>query len=143
MDPVTSGGSRDPAAPTPGELHAALDQVWAQFRGLMFERLAAAEAAADAAAAGRLTDEIRRRGERECHKLVGALGTFGEHGGSRLAREIEQRLQGSTPLTDAESRLLAAQVLALRRLLEVPGAGAPGPTEPPREIWPGGQDEIA
>lgn len=133
MDAVTGGGACDPADPTPGGLSAALEQVWARFRGMMFERLAAAEAAADAAAAGRLTDEIRRRGERECHKLVGALGTFGLHEGSRLAREIEQRLHGSTPLTDAEIRRLAAQVLALRSLLEETGRGEPDSAEPPGE----------
>ena len=52
----------------------------------------------------------------------------------RLNALIERRLRGSTPLTDAESRLLAAQVLALRRVLESTGKGMPAPAGPPRDL---------
>lgn len=122
-----------PAEGVRAGLGAAVAQIWMQFRGVMFERLAAAEAAATAAAAGRLSEEVRRRGERECHKLVGALGTFGLVEGSRLAREIERILGGATPLAPADVQRLSDRVRALRRLLEEAGAvggAAAHPTGP-------------
>jgi CheY-like chemotaxis protein len=105
-----------PAAPA--GVSGVLAQIWERFRGLMFDRLAAIEAAAVAALEGGLEEALRRQGEREAHKLVGALGTFGLAEGSCVAREIEQLLKGTSPLARAQILRLSDLAVALRRILE-------------------------
>ncbi len=113
---------------------AAIAQIWQRFRGLMFERLATIEEAARAAMEGRLSEGLRRQGEREAHKLVGALGTYGLMEGSRIAREIECLLEGSAALTSEAAGRLTTLGVSLRQVMErfgmpLPAGGAGGAAE--------------
>ncbi len=93
-------------------------QLWERFRGMMFARLVAIEEAARAAAEGRLSEEARRQGEREAHKLVGALGTYGLLEGSRLAQEIEHLLEGLEALPPEAAGRLVTLGASLRQVME-------------------------
>jgi diguanylate cyclase (GGDEF)-like protein len=103
-----------------GALGDAVRQAWERFRGAVMERVDTVESAAVAVLEGGLDAERRRHAEREAHKLAGSVGTFGFAQGSRLAREIELLLQGSSPLGQAEALKLTDLVVALRRELGRP-----------------------
>lgn len=108
--------------------------LWDKFRGGMFLRVDALDAAALALLEGSVDEGVRRRAEREAHKLAGAVGTFGFTEASRLAREAELMLEGSRPLAPAEVLRLSDIAVAVRRELERPlGAPAPRAGEPPDE----------
>lgn len=70
-------------------LTEALDRMWAQFLPQMQERVAVLEAAAEAFAAGRLSNSQIEAAKSAAHKLAGVLGTFGLTKGTVLAREAE------------------------------------------------------
>jgi len=98
---------------TPSEMAEAMALLWAKFLPEMQQRVSLVEEAANAAAAGTLTDEQRVAGHAAAHKLAGSLGLFGTKRGTELARQIEQALEdsASTPSADllawtAELRLL-------------------------------------
>ena len=103
-------------------------QLWARFRPRILERAEVLESAAIALLGGELDAELRRRAEREAHKLAGSLGTFGLAEGSRHARSIELLLEGSARLQEADALRLSEWVVALRQLLEraAPPAAAAG-----------------
>jgi diguanylate cyclase (GGDEF)-like protein len=109
---------------------AAIAGLWERFKGSITGQVDVLEQAIMALIEGHLDHDLRRQAEREAHKLAGSLGTFGFTEGSRLAREMEHRLQGSGPLEQAQALPLAELVVALRRELERPPAGqqvaAPG-----------------
>jgi HPt (histidine-containing phosphotransfer) domain-containing protein len=76
----------------------------------MYERMNAVdEGLASEPAAGSAERDATRR---EAHKLAGSLGTFGLHGGSELAREIELALDEPAP--DWPSLRAAAAALRAR-----------------------------
>jgi len=110
-----------------GALADAVLQAWERFRGAVMERVDAVEGAAVAVLEGGLDEERRRYAEREAHKLAGSVGTFGFAQGSRLARDIEQLLQGTASLGQAEALKLTDLVVALRREL----GRAPNPITDP------------
>ncbi len=104
--------------PGPG-LSGAIAAIWAKHRDLMFARLAAIEAEADAVAAGSLDDETRAAAHRDAHKLAGALGTFGLHEGTAYARRIELALGDAPAAADVLSAAaLKEAALGLRASLE-------------------------
>lgn len=131
---IASAGARARAAGrsarvsgTSGDFSAALAALWEKFREGTFRRVAVLDQAALALREGRLDDKLRRSAEREAHKLSGAAGTFGFAEATRLAREAEQMLEGSGPLTPPQVLRLGELAAALRRELERPRAGAPAP----------------
>jgi diguanylate cyclase (GGDEF)-like protein len=75
------------------DLNQALVALWTKFRATNLDRVARISGVADALANGTLDEPKRRAAEREAHKLVGAVGSFGFTEGSRLARAAEQLLQ--------------------------------------------------
>ena len=105
-----------------GSVADAISQAWERFRGAVVARVDVVEAAAVAVLEGTLDAETRRAAEREAHKLAGSVGTFGFAHGSRLARELELLLGGSTPLGQAEALKLTDLAVALRRELAKPPA---------------------
>ena len=77
---------------------------------------------------GRLEPDLRREAEREAHKLAGSLTTFGFPEGSRLARDIDQTLQGGSSLEPRDSLQLSEKVLALRQTVEREATYSSDPT---------------
>jgi HPt (histidine-containing phosphotransfer) domain-containing protein len=92
-----------------------LDAMWAKFLPDIRERVDVIAAAADAAATGNLTPELRASAQSAAHKLAGTLGTFGLHRGTELARELEVRYtRGGIGVAEAVAlRRVAAEILAL------------------------------
>ncbi|HEX7242249.1 MAG TPA: response regulator, partial [Longimicrobiaceae bacterium] len=101
-------------------LSGAVGELWERFRGSVLERVSVVEECALAVLEGTLDEELRRRGEREAHKLTGAVGTFGFTEGSRLAREAEGLLEGAAPLGPPQALRLSELAVALRAELERP-----------------------
>lgn len=81
-------------------------------------RLDTLDGAVAAISAGTLDDELRVFAERDAHKLVGSLGTFGLRRGSELALELEQGLGPDRTPAAAEGAPMYACLVALRREVE-------------------------
>jgi HPt (histidine-containing phosphotransfer) domain-containing protein len=115
----------DPSAPRPGpapqdqaQIPSPAARVWAQFRDLIFERMATVETAVVGVRRATLTPETRQKAVLEAHRLAGSLGMFGLPEGTRLAREIEQLLGETAVLAPDTPRRLAELAAGLRRELE-------------------------
>ena len=114
-------GIEESGEPTnePGrQLQSAMAALWERFRETNLQRVETVEQATFAAQQGTLTAEERRAGERAAHKLTGAVGTFGFAAASQSARDIEQTLTGTDPLTPASLFRLSDLSFKLRRDLE-------------------------
>ena len=105
------------------QLMAAVAGLWERFKEPILGQVDVLEQAIVALMEGCLEHDLQRQAEREAHKLAGSLGMFGFAEGSRLAREMEYRLQGSATLEQTQALPLAELVMALRRELERPAAG--------------------
>lgn len=100
----------------------AMLELWERFRPTMLERVDAIEECAVAVLEANLDEELRRRAEREAHKLAGAVGTFGFANGSKLALEAERMLGGTVPPGAAVR--LSEIAIALRAELSAPPSQA-------------------
>ena len=86
--------------------HKAIAALWQRNQPQLLERLAILDRAAVAPA---LTPGEREEAVSTAHKLAGSLGMFGFHEGTRIARELEQKLEtasedGILPILTAELR---------------------------------------
>jgi HPt (histidine-containing phosphotransfer) domain-containing protein len=84
-----------------------LATLWIKVRPLVEERLNTLDQASAAASAGALTDEKRKEGASSAHKLAGSLGMYGYDEGTRIARHLEQLLEGGSPDAARLSTLIA------------------------------------
>ena len=66
-----------------------MNRIFRAHRDDFYQRVTTLEGAVAAIAAGRLDHALRESAERDAHKLVGSLGTFGLARGTALARELE------------------------------------------------------
>jgi HPt (histidine-containing phosphotransfer) domain-containing protein len=66
-----------------------LAALWERNLPVLRDRLAQLDAAADAAATGTLTPEMREDAAGTAHKLAGSLGMFGYQRGTEFARKLE------------------------------------------------------
>jgi diguanylate cyclase (GGDEF)-like protein len=80
----------------------------------MLTRVETLDEALTALVEARLDDELRRRAERDAHRLAGSAGTFGRHRASVLAHELEELFAGSAPIVPAAVPDALAQVESLR-----------------------------
>ena len=101
----------------PGDMGAALAELWAEQRDTALERVAVLEDAAAALAAGTLDDQLREAARSAAHKLHGSAGTYGFHRASELAGELEDALAAG-PVDGERTQQIAGIVLALRTELE-------------------------
>ena len=91
-------------------------ELWEQFKGKMFERVAVLVEASGALSDGGLDEELRQKAQWEAHKLAGSVGTFGFSEASRIAGEIEALVQSTTP-GETEGARLSELVHSLRQEL--------------------------
>jgi len=84
-----------------------LAALWMKIQPLVEERVATLEQAATAAAAGTLSEELRKQAMGNAHKLAGALGMYGYDDGTRVARELEVLLGEPGPDAARLSTLIA------------------------------------
>lgn len=127
-----------------GSLEGAVAALWDRFRDGVLRRVTLLDNAAVALLTGELDSEQRLAALREAHKLAGSVGTFGFAEASRLARSIELLLEGTEPLTEADSLRLADWVVALRIHLEGPASVlATAGTESPRLLLVTAEHDLA
>ena len=108
----------------------AVAALWERRKDEVIDRVAGLETAARTLAEGTGGEGVRQEAERESHRLVGSIGSFGFAEGSRLAREIERMFQAEAPLGQEEAQHLSELAAALRGALEQPrSAGPSGPAQ--------------
>lgn len=117
-DPESGKDSSKPGGAGASSDQPAAARVWAQFHDMIFQRLAAVEAAANALRRATLTPEVRQKAVLEAHRLAGSLGMFGLTEGTQVAREIEHLLGEQAVLAPEAPHRLMDLSAALRRLLE-------------------------
>ena len=100
------------------ELSIALRAIFDNSKDDFQRRVGTLEEAVAGILDGGIDEALRAAAERDAHKLVGSLGTFGLAKGSELARELEQRFAPEHPLDQAGDAQLAECVLALSEELE-------------------------
>lgn len=87
--------------------------LWARNQPQILERLAVLDKAAADGNRGLLEAQQQAEAAEIAHKLAGSLGMFGFHEGTRIARELEQRLEATT----VDPLLLATLSAELREAL--------------------------
>lgn len=87
--------------------------MWKKFLPEIRHRAEVLEQAAQAAAAGNLTQSDRHEAQSAAHKLAGTLGTFGLGKGTKLARELEQIFSAPGSLPADRVAEMAAEVRAI------------------------------
>lgn len=92
-------------------------ELWEQFKGKMFERVAVLVEASGALLDGGLDEELRKKAQWEAHKLAGSVGTFGFAEASRIAAEIENLVQSAAAPGETEGARLSELVHSLRQEL--------------------------
>ena len=102
---------------SPQKRSATVAQIWSKFKDLAFQRLSDLENYALASVESRSTREIYDRAKNSAHKLAGSLGCFGFPQGSKIARQIEQRLN-SHPLAQNEIAQITKLIDALNTELQ-------------------------
>jgi diguanylate cyclase (GGDEF)-like protein len=112
--------AEDPAGDI--EVAAELQALWGRFQGQMLARVETLDEALAALVDTRLDDELRRRAERDAHRLAGSAGTFGRHRGSMFAASLEELFAGSAPIDLTAVPDALAQVESLRGALASPPA---------------------
>ena len=115
----------EPAAEQAADLEAAarVQALWVRFQPQMLARVESIEEALAALVESRLDDELRRRAERDAHRLAGSAGTLGRHYASVLARSLEELLTRPGPVDAMELSDALVQVESLRsELTDAPSA---------------------
>lgn len=107
------------------QFKAALAEVWARTYPVLLKRIETIEGVIPEFTEPPPSAEQITRGREEAHKLAGVLGTFGLDQGSKLARELEARLEGAQG--DLDTRTIATLLAELRCVME----GGRNPTEHP------------
>ena len=82
---------------TPPDTKQKLMEIWHRNRDQVLERLALLDRAAQARP---LPESLREEATSVAHKLAGSLGMFGFADGTRLARSLEEHLDGDDPDSD-------------------------------------------
>jgi HPt (histidine-containing phosphotransfer) domain-containing protein len=94
------------------DLDAAINAIWLRHKELIFARMDNIDRAVRAFADGQLDEETSAAAHRDAHKLAGALGTFGLHDGTLLARLLEAEFAPDGHRNLAEMKRAAQQLRA-------------------------------
>lgn len=103
------------STPSKEQTLKAVAGIWQRFQGRVNEQVTLLEQAAEALTGNILSQQLQASAEKEAHTLAGSLGTFGFPEGSRLARQIENRLKENKKLGGGEAIALQDWVQALRQ----------------------------
>ncbi len=107
------------ADPTLGEMRQRLAMMWAKFAPANRERVEWLKGKVlDLFDGATLSEADRREMEREAHKLVGSLGTFGFPRASIVAREVEMHISPTKGLPMLDPPQLLEWVQAIAREIE-------------------------
>jgi CheY-like chemotaxis protein len=108
------------ASPAPGAVTDSVAALWARRKDDVVRRVGVFDDVVVALLDGALTAELRLLATREAHKLAGSLGMFGLPEGSRVARELEQLLDGVPEPDHEQVPQLSTLALQLRAAVERP-----------------------
>lgn len=100
------------------QTRAVVAKIWERAKGKILQRIQLLEQVSEALSMGFLSPEKQEEAQQEAHKLAGALGTFGIHRGTEIARQIEGLLEQSLPLNAQELHRLQSLVTALKQTVE-------------------------
>lgn len=114
-----------PQASHGANIAAAVLDAWDRTRGPVFKKIDTLDDAAIALLDNNLSPELKAAAGREAQNLAELTDRFGFSRGSRIAREIAERL-ASESLSPVDGVSVSEQLLALRAALE-------GPPQPPAE----------
>lgn len=103
---------------------AELEALWMRFQDQMLARVETLGEALAALVDARMDDDLRRRAERDAHRLAGSAGTFGRHRASTFARSLEELFEGSAPIDSTAVPDALAMVEWLRDELASPPSPA-------------------
>ncbi len=95
-----------------------LDRMWVRFLPDIRQRISVLEVAATAAAADKLTGQLRREAHSAAHKLAGILGTFGLMLGTDLARRFEVEFSGEPGPDPSQGKALETVAAEIRAMIE-------------------------
>jgi HPt (histidine-containing phosphotransfer) domain-containing protein len=95
------------------EIQQLLRDLWQRHLPSTRERLDLIDRAAEAASAGKLTDDARDEARSNAHKLSGNLGMFGYAEAGIVAGEIEHLLKAPASSEDANLTTLAGRLRSL------------------------------
>jgi diguanylate cyclase (GGDEF)-like protein len=94
--------------------------LWQENKPKILDRLDIIDLVAQALQQGVLEHELREKGQRECHRLIGSLGMLGLTRAAEIARRMEVLLQPQVlrePASGSNAKLLQDQLLKLRSLI--------------------------
>jgi DNA-binding response OmpR family regulator len=91
--------------------------IWEKFKDKFRAQVVSLQATTDTLLQNQLTPEEQAQSQHTAHSLAGSLGIFGFRTGSRLAKQIEDILRSTTPISIAEARLLGSLMASLQREL--------------------------
>lgn len=96
---------------------AAVAQIWQKFKASLPEKIDVLKQVSVTLATGTRNQQLYENARIEAHRLVGSLGSFGCAEGSKIAREIEQFLQTSTPATSQDADTLKHLIDSLQKAI--------------------------
>ncbi len=98
------------------EFNQARAKLLNQYQDLMTERLSLLQQAVQALETGKLPLSLRQSAEQAAHKLAGVLGMFDLDEGTKIARKIEDILEGEQHLNPDQVTELRSQIDQLEQL---------------------------
>ena len=118
------------------KVRAAVAQIWIKFKESLPEKLIIFEQTGTSLASGSLDSELRQNAQREAHRLIGSLGSFGFLEGSEVAREIDQLLQSQTTVGQQDATRLQELIQLLQQALEKEPFAENSANDPNQKIPP-------
>ncbi|WP_299406929.1 response regulator [Acaryochloris sp. IP29b_bin.148] len=105
---------------------AAIATIWQRYHSRISDQVKVLEQTCSAlqTQSGQLDPDQQQQAEQEAHTLAGALGMFGLHEGTQLARTLEQLLKMPQPLAPEHIEQFHHQVATLRQTVDQSGYSA-------------------
>lgn len=100
------------------QTRSAVAKIWERAKSKILQRIQVLEQASDALLTHSFEQECWQQSHQEAHKLAGALGTFGIHAGTEIARQIESLLEQPAPLNAQQRHRLQSFVQQLKQTVE-------------------------
>lgn len=113
---------------TVGKTDGLFEQLAAQFRSSLDQRLVLLESTITMPQVGELPRSQRQQAREEAHRLAGSLGIYGYTKASELARAIEHILLGEAALEAPQSTRLAQLLTDLKQAIVKPSQSSSPPT---------------
>lgn len=115
--PLTSPSPQKETTLTTNNVQASLNKLWQKYEDTFRSQVEVLRIASTALIEDRLTQELRQKAKQEAHRLAGSLGIFGFAEGSKLAGMLEQLLEITGGMTQAQVGRFSQQVEQLQQVI--------------------------